>query len=140
MQTFVPYGIDFQKNANVLDRQRLGKQRVEGYQILKSLTDYTYGWKSHPAVKMWSGYVDGLAIYTATMCTEWLRRGYKDSLLPIVCDYIYHDDPFYPGWLYDEDVMISHRSNLIRKLPEYYGPIWPDVPDNLPYLWPISQK
>jgi alpha-tubulin suppressor-like RCC1 family protein len=30
----------------------------------------------------------------------------------------------------------SHRSNLIRKMPEHYGPIWPDVPDDLPYYWP----
>jgi len=37
MQTFLPYS-DFEKSANCLDDRRLGKQRVEGYQILKSLS------------------------------------------------------------------------------------------------------
>lgn len=32
---------------------------------------------------------------------------------------------------------LSHRSNLIRKLPSHYGPLWPNVPDNLPYIWPV---
>jgi hypothetical protein len=37
VQTFLPYS-DFSKSANCLDDRRLGKQRVEGYQILKSLS------------------------------------------------------------------------------------------------------
>lgn len=36
MQTFIPY-TSYDDIANVLDRQRLGKQRVEAYQILKVL-------------------------------------------------------------------------------------------------------
>ena len=39
-------------------------------------------------------------------------------------------------WLTD-DLILSHRSNLIRKAPEHYAPLWPDVPDNLPYVWPV---
>lgn len=45
--------------------------------------------------------------------------------------------PFYPSWLTDE-FCLSHRSNLIRKNPDHYRPLWPDVPDNLPYIWPDS--
>ena len=37
MQTFLPHA-DFYKSAHCLDDRRLGKQRVEGYQILKSLS------------------------------------------------------------------------------------------------------
>ena len=44
MQTFLPYS-SFYQSARVLDRQRLGKQRVETLQILKSLSDPTYGWQ-----------------------------------------------------------------------------------------------
>ena len=44
--------------------------------------------------------------------------------------------PFYPPWLNDE-FCLSHRSNLIRKNPEHYRPLWPDVLDNLPYIWPV---
>ncbi len=41
-----------------------------------------------------------------------------------------------PEWLGNTDFHQSHRSNLIRKRPDYYRAIWPDVPDNLPYVWP----
>jgi hypothetical protein len=29
------------------------------------------------------------------------------------------------------------RSNLLRKLPEHYGILFPDVPNDLPYVWPV---
>ena len=35
-------------------------------------------------------------------------------------------------------LMVLHRSNLIRKDPKFYQPKWPGVPDNLPYVWPAS--
>jgi len=32
---------------------------------------------------------------------------------------------------------LSHQSNLLRKDPEFYRPVFgPDVPDDLPYVWP----
>jgi hypothetical protein len=37
MQTFLPYN-DFVKSARVLDYKRLGKQRVEGMQIINAIT------------------------------------------------------------------------------------------------------
>ena len=52
MQTFVPC-VTYAECASVLDRQRLGKQRVESLQILTSLhalqSGYKYGWSHHPA-------------------------------------------------------------------------------------------
>lgn len=42
MQTFLPYP-DFAESASVLDRQRLGKQRVETLQVMKALTVPGYG-------------------------------------------------------------------------------------------------
>lgn len=137
MQTFVPYGSRFHLNAQVLDRQRLGKQRVEGLQVIKALTIPNYGWRHHPAVKMWQGHVDALALYTAHMCIEWMRRGYADSVLPQLQPFLDGiQNPTMPLWLSRIDVMRSHRSNLIRKMPEVYQQVWPDVPDNLPYVWP----
>jgi hypothetical protein len=32
----------------------------------------------------------------------------------------------------------SHQSNLIRKDPAFYGPLFPGVPDDLDYVWPRS--
>lgn len=139
MQTFIPYGANFETNSVVLDNKRLGKQRVEGLQILNTLTGRSTGWANHPAVKMWRGYADALAQYTLCMCETWTAIGFKDTvadkvralgLRTMVADL--------PDFLFDEDVMISHRSNLIRKFPEHYGNLWPDVPNDLPYLWPVS--
>lgn len=56
MQTFLPYP-DFELSARFLDRQRLGKQRVEAWQILNVLEELkipgrTPAWRNHPAVRM----------------------------------------------------------------------------------------
>jgi hypothetical protein len=32
----------------------------------------------------------------------------------------------------------AHRSNLIRKKPEYYRSLFPDTKENLFYIWPIK--
>ena len=148
MQTFVPYGKSFMGNAAVLDRQRLGKQRVEGLQILRTLKGITHGWANHPAVKMWDGYEDALGYYTITICNRWTFYGYKDTcadkvreLLPHLTPTAIHYEPLrgtieLPKWLDDPDLMLSHKSNLVRKKPSHYGLVWPDVPNDLPYKWP----
>ncbi|MDT5035120.1 MAG: hypothetical protein QOE03_305, partial [Micromonosporaceae bacterium] len=55
VQTFLPYP-EFATSARVLDQRRLGKQRVEAIQVLRGLIVPGYGWRHHPAVKMWAGY------------------------------------------------------------------------------------
>lgn len=141
MQTFVPYGDDFPRNATVLDRQRLGKQRVEGLQILRTLTGIKDGWKNHPAVRMWRGHEEALAHYTLAMCDEWKARGYKDTCTEQVLAMFPNLIPAHmvltPNWLDDDDLIESHRSNLVRKLPDHYGALWPEVPLDLPYIWPV---
>ena len=42
-----------------------------------------------------------------------------------------------PSWLGEEDFHRSHRSSLLRKDPGFYGSKFPDVPDDLPYVWPV---
>jgi hypothetical protein len=140
MQTFVPYGADFAANARVLDQQRLGKQRVEAWQIVLSLTTPTYGWKNHPAVKMWDGHVEALAQYGIAMCREWIKRGFNDTMLERFYPMAPTMDSSWPAWLSREDIMLSHRSNLVRKRPDIYGLVWPTVPDNLPYVWPTGEQ
>lgn len=139
MQTFLPYR-SFIKSAMVLDNKRLGKQRVETLQILKALTIEDYGWKNHPAVKMWKGYEQELANYGIAMCKEWIGRGYKDTCLQKIADirYLTNSKSDRPPWLGDEKLHASHRSNLIRKDPEFYRRWAWDEPDYLPYVWPVS--
>lgn len=139
MQTFVPYGEDFRRNAQVLDRQRLGKQRVEAFQILRALRGETKGWVNHPATRMWRGHETMLNIYGQTMCQEWIERGYQDNLLDRFKEML-PTEPFrlvYPEWLKSNPLIYSHRSNLVRKMPEHYGPIWHWVSPDLPYVWPV---
>ena len=45
---------------------------------------------------------------------------------------------FYPEWLGNPDFHIAHQSNLIRKKPEFYIPIFGNIPDNLEYIWPTK--
>lgn len=137
MQTFLPYP-DFLRSLSCLDRARLGKQRVEAKQILLALTDPGYGWQSHPAVKMWRGYESALAAYGRICCEVWQDRGYSDSLW----SWFHEREGLsqYPRWMGDEAFHASHRSNLLRKDPVWYGRYgWTEGPD-LPYVWPTSVK
>ena len=86
MQTFLPYPDD-RLSAAVLDDKRLGKQRVETLQILRALTWSTYGWRNHPAVRMWRGFVPALVAYGAAVCDEWVARGRADAVKPVLLEF-----------------------------------------------------
>lgn len=137
MQTFLPYP-DFSVSARILDRARLGKQRVEAKQIILALENQNYGWQNHPAVKMWRGHSLALAGYGLAICNEWRARGYQDSLWDFFwarCNGLSFTSP---KWLGDNDFHESHRSNLLRKNPEHYKVFFPNTPIDLPYKWPQS--
>lgn len=140
MQTFLPYS-DFKKSASVLDYRRLGKQRVEALQIARCISGISNGWKNHPAVKMWQEHLNSLIDYGVAMCDEWIRRGYKDTcrdkLLALFDANLSSD---FPEWFGDERLHISHQSNLIRKMPDFYLEKFSDIPPDLPYFWPITKK
>ena len=139
MQTFLPYS-DLHLTAEVLDRQRLGKQRVETLQIMTALLEGR-GWINHPATKMWRGYEAYLLMYQEAICNEWVYRGYRDTCFEKTERLFWeHNDVFFavlPPWLGDMEFHRAHQSNLLRKLPEWYEPIFGNVPDNLPYVWPV---
>lgn len=140
MQTFLPYK-DFKESAKVLDRGRLGKQRVEALQVIKSLHEVHYGWKNHPASKMWKGFESSLVDYSLTMCLEWISRGYADTcfdkILELQAKYNIPKSGAEPFWLGDERVHSSHRANLLRKDYSFYIKYnWIESPDT-PYYWPV---
>lgn len=136
MQTFLPYP-NYPASARVLDNKRLGKQRVEVLQILKALNGESKGWVNHPATKMWQEYEVCLIIYGVNVCREWKRRGFKDTCEEKIVSYLSifkaSDSPPFMG---DEKFHASHRSNLLRKDPEWYGRFGWTEPDDLPYVWP----
>lgn len=153
MQTFLPYS-DFRASALVLDRRRLGKQRVEALQVLRGLTVPGYGWRRHPAVRMWAGYEEALVRYGLEVCAVWCEQGRQDSCATtLLADFA----AFRPGartrdqarlaaagelppWLGDDAFHRSHRSALLRKDPDVYAPCFPGDPDDLPYVWPASDR
>jgi hypothetical protein len=130
MQTFPPYQ-SFTKTARVLDYRRLGKQRVEARQILNAMSKVG-GWSNHPAVKMWRGYEAALIHYSNVMIQEWVSRGYRNTM-----EILDHGTVKLPPWVGDSAFHASHRSNLLRKDPSWYGKFgWSESPD-LPYVWPV---
>lgn len=138
MQTFLPYP-DFSRSVRSLDRARLGKQRVECYQLLRVLTGATRGWGNHPAARMWRNHEGALFYYLLAVCDEWsLVRGYQDSVRDKAIAVMegWSFDATMPDWLGREDVHRSHRANLVKKFPEHYVPQfgnleWED------YVWPV---
>ncbi|MFJ6195992.1 MSMEG_6728 family protein [Micromonospora sp. NPDC092111] len=153
MQTFLPYP-DFLTSARTLDQRRLGKQRVETIQVLRGLTRPDYGWRNHPAVKMWAGYEEALTRYGLDVCTVWCEPGRADTCaatlvtdLAAACGVtVVRSQPELaeagelPPWLGRDDLHRSHRSSLLRKDPEHYRPQFGDVPSDLEYVWPASDR
>ncbi|MFD3331922.1 MSMEG_6728 family protein [Streptomyces sp. NPDC058700] len=153
MQTFLPYP-DFAESALVLDPRRLGKQRVEALQVFRGLTVPGYGWRRHPAVRMWTGYEEALVRYGLDMCRVWTSGGRADTCaVTLVADFrALRPDVVVrsqrqlvaggdlPPWIGDPAFHRSHQSALVRKDPEFYRDRFPEVPDDLPYVWPASDR
>jgi hypothetical protein len=152
VQTFLPYP-DFERSARTLDPKRLGKQRVETIQVVRALTRPGYGWANHPAVLMWRGFEEALGRYGFACCKAWIELGFGDTCaLTIATDLraagvdTVRTQPelaaadALPPWLGNEAVHRSHQSSLVRKDAEHYGPLFPDVPDDLPYVWPVRSE
>ncbi|MEW1612736.1 MULTISPECIES: MSMEG_6728 family protein [unclassified Streptomyces] len=153
MQTFLPYP-DFAASAASLDPRRLGKQRVEALQVLRGLTVPGYGWRHHPAVRMWTGYEEALVRYGLEICRVWTAAGRPDTCAAsLMTEFASHRAApgvrtqeqlaavrELPPWLGDPAFHRSHRSALRSKAPDVYAPLFPDDPDGLPYVWPASDR
>ena len=148
MQTFLPFP-DFERSARSLDARRLGKQRVECLQVVRGLTVADYGWRHHPAVRMWRGHLEALGRYTLECCRVWTETGRADTCATTVLADLraagttrvrtqaeLADAGALPHWLGDPDFHLSHQSALVRKDPDHYGPLFPGVAPDLDYVWP----
>ena len=147
MMTFRPYA-DHEQSARVLDDKRLGKQRLEAYQIMGAmmapLTGEVGGWTNHPVVQMWGGrpnpYIDhacgelhlrDLLEYYYAIRNEWRRRGFKHQMEYKVLPFVFmashtlnlpviakHPLPW------EKPQEARHKLILYRKDPEFYGKYW----------------
>lgn len=136
MQTFLPYE-SFEGTFRCLDRARLGKQRVEAWQVWLATARTTGGWINHPAVRMWRGHEWWLLLYGLQCCEAWIARGYRDSLLTRFLVAIERVPmTSVPPWLGSHELHASHRSNLLRKDPVHYGRFGWTEPPTMGYHWP----
>jgi hypothetical protein len=141
MQTFLPYS-DIEQSLEVLDTKRLGKQRVEAYQIISAITSRPKldgtpykGWLNHPCSVMWRNNVPLLKLYYNSCIDEWISRGYKNSMKyePI------NDEIVYPEWWGNHLFHDSHKSNLLRKDYNYYSQFGWNLDPSDPYVWMDSE-
>jgi hypothetical protein len=153
MQTFLPCP-GFVDSARRLDPRRLGKQRAETIQVLRALTVPGYGWRRHPCAAMWAGYEEALVRYGLVISNAWVDLGHADTcattlltdlraatnLTDVRSEGELADAGELPPWLGDPAFHASHQSALVRKDPQYYRPLFGDVPDDLPYVWPASDR
>lgn len=161
MQTFVPITDSYEDIARTLDRARLNKQALEGWQILMTLLELDpqgnhrtpKGWANHPAVKMWRGHEMALYQYIQAMVDEWLRRGYKSTIGDKAKATIMRgielgrtSSTVGPDWIADLDlfkkIASSHRMALLCKDYEWYSQFeWPEDtgkrPETYEYIWPV---
>jgi hypothetical protein len=162
MQTFVPLTSSFEDIARTLDRARLNKQALEGWQILMTLLELDpqgnhrtpKGWVNHPAVKMWRGHEMALYLYIQAMVDEWKRRGYKSTIgdkaketikVALSKGLLGSSASTTPNWIANmrvfKEVASSHRSALLSKDYEWYSQFdWPEDtgkrPETYDYVWP----
>lgn len=100
------------------------------------------GWANHPATRMWNNSAFMLLEYQDAICAELRKRDLNDGGLVAKTELVYLDAVDYmetggtPRWWRVPGFHESHRSNLLRKDPSWYGQFgWTESPD-LGYVWP----
>jgi hypothetical protein len=153
MQTFLTDPVWSVSAAN-LDPKRLNKQILECGQILVALVPEIYwdifpngkgpskAWRNHPAIKMWKGSEFWLTAYALRHCEakQGAKHVLEDRFRNVFDRLEVEGVDKYPIWTERQDVIDSHRSNLLRKDREFYSQFGWNVPDNLEYVWPSKEN
>lgn len=153
MQTFLPYK-NFTRTSKCLDYKRLGKQRLEAFDIIylcyrhkgidkrkemnKSKKQAEYLWKRykhHPAVLMWIGYTNALKLYYNTIRSEWIKRSYNNTMPYLRI----HGKTIMPFWMGSRKFHAGHKSNLLRKDFNFYSKYGWNKDTTISYFWPIRK-
>lgn len=125
------------ESVSCLDNKRLGNQIYR-----EALTLIRGGWPNHPCSKLWINHKYALSKYCLFGLEELKNRGrYYPHWFEVFNNYLKEfPDNGLPSIIGNEQFHLSHKSNLIRKNPLYYRPIFGnDIPDNLPYVWSIKE-
>lgn len=135
MQTFIPLS-DYHESMWCLHpRWHLGNQVWrEGLTLIRG------GWPHHPASKMWRGHEYHLGLYLLAgvdVLRERTQKTYDAIREKIITEMKRFSDTGVPEWFGNESLYASHRSNLLRKYPDWYSQFGWTEPNNLPYVWPV---
>lgn len=88
------------------------------------------------------GHEHHLFLYIVALQEECMRRGIAGSAAFVKAETLSSQfklekkRPLPPPWLGDKAFHRSHKSNLVRKNPDHYRKFFPNVPDDLDYIYP----
>jgi hypothetical protein len=135
MQVFLPYP-DFKQSLLTLDKTRLGNQI---YREAKTLLNG--GWANHPVSKIWTPHKEALAEYCLIGLDILVNRAWLkiEKAEPLRDFFLSFAMPHYtlPDIVGYEPFHLSHRLNLLYKLPKHYSQYFTEsVPEEKPeYVW-----
>ena len=152
MQIYVPVPdavdtAEILSNADLLDVvavcvKLIDEQHIDGKHTLLART---------PLYKMWKGHGPALCAYGLAMCDEIRHRDFvMDTMRPLfensnnrlseqlenAVSGEYTLD--HPCWWGSVSLHHAHQSELLRNDPAHYSRYFPEVPMDLPQLWPAA--
>lgn len=158
---------NIQLTADMMDKKRIGKQRIEVKQIIDILEEIDKNGSSksksrvsHPAIKSWIGYTNHLKVYFNIIVRKWISYGFKNNyelydiderpynIVPCIFDgktASYDISKFnqysFPFWVSFPPFYMSHQASLCRKDPLHYRGLLRDELKpflNNGYFWPSN--
>lgn len=147
MQTYLPLP-ELEGSFLCLDDLTLRQQCLDAVRLLDCLVGYDPCWTRHPAFRMWYGFEQMLCCYAHMAHDFHLRRLTTHSQL--FSWFMLQETvrrrpdlmgtPAVPPWWNDRRLHTSHQSNLVRKNPAHYGPIFPKTKPSPVWCWPWVEK
>lgn len=151
MQTFLPLLLVYDESksllenlwdyfylcASLMDKKRLGKQRVEASQLLDIVTGRKLTrWQNHPASKMWSSYPEALKLYFNAFLHRWLDLGCNNTMSFEEIDEVQLIEQGVAPFLLNQHYIQRMQANLLSKDPLFYGQYnWSVQPKKGYYWW-----
>lgn len=128
-------------DVELLNNKHLNRQREEAILILDTIVNPTTAAKSrlnNPVVLMWRDHPDALRVYINHCIRAWRARGGNCKAEEFDVDETTVEWPWWHSW---ELFHLAHKCSLVRKKPEYYGPIFNLTDDerawlDYGYIWP----
>jgi len=133
MQTFLAYS-NLEQSAKILDIKRLNKQISECYEIIRSITGESKGWRNHPIVKAWRNHYSVVALFGIFCCEEKMKRiGSSHSCYEKLKSYLSKTEGV-PWWFGNEKIHSQYRANLLAKNFDWYQQFnWLEKPNFIRY-------